>query len=81
MQGRRALSLRALSREYGLSREFLGELVRLGDLPALRRGRALLVLREDFESWWRSRAVRQTSHAEAVVERALARQESNGAAS
>ena len=73
-QHRDALSLRGLERRYGFRREFLGELVRDGVLPAQPRGRALVVLRSDFESWFRSAAERTRSHADGVVDRVLDRE-------
>lgn len=56
---RAALSLRGIGLEYGIARGFVSELVRMGKLPAIRRGRALLVLRSDFEKWWREEAASQ----------------------
>ncbi|MCP5060269.1 MAG: helix-turn-helix domain-containing protein [bacterium] len=73
---RAALSLRALAKEYGLSRGFLAELVNLGEIPAIRRGRAILVLRSDFESWWRAKAAQSRNRAENRVDEVLHRGES-----
>jgi hypothetical protein len=71
---RDALTLRGLGRAYGLDRHFLGSLVRRGELPALRRGRALLVLVSDFEHWWHSQAVSPDKLAEQVVAARLERE-------
>ncbi len=71
---RAALSLRALGRLYGLDRHFLGELVRTKQLMALSRGRSLLVLRSDFEDWWRRQAVSPDKLAEQVVAARLQRE-------
>lgn len=68
---RRALTLRGIEREYGISRHFAGRLVREGAFPALRRGRSLLVLREDFEGWWRRQARQLPGELERRVEEAL----------
>lgn len=73
-QNRDALSLRGLERRYGFRREFLGQLCRDGKLPAQRRGRALVVLRSDFEAWFRAEAGRTSSNAEAVADRVLERE-------
>ncbi len=69
---RAALSLRALGRLYGLDRHFLGHLVRTKQIPALARGRSLLVLRSDFEAWWHRQAVSPDKLAEQVVAARLA---------
>jgi len=71
---RAALSMRGVEREYGLSRVYLGELIRRGEIPGIRRGRAIRVLRADVESWWRREAARSTARAESVVERVLERE-------
>jgi hypothetical protein len=70
-----ALSLRALSREYGIDRSFLSGLVHSGQLPALRRGRRIVVLRADFELWFRRHAISTTAHAERVVQERIEREE------
>jgi hypothetical protein len=49
---RAALSCRAIEREYGVARSLPANLAREGVLPALRRGRSLLILRTDWETWW-----------------------------
>jgi hypothetical protein len=79
-QHRDALSLRGLERRYGFRREFLGELVRDGKLPFRTRGRSKLVLRADFERWFRAEAERTRTHAEAVVDRVLDRERKPSAA-
>lgn len=71
---RSALSMRGVEREYGISRVYLGELIRRGEIPGIRRGRAIRVLRTDVESWWRREAARSTAQAEAVVDRVIARE-------
>ena len=73
-QHRDALSLRGLERRYGFAREFLGELCRDGQLPYRTRGRSKLVLRVDFEQWFRAEAERTRSHADGVVDRVLDRE-------
>jgi len=78
----RALSLRSIEAEYGIGRAFVSQLVRGGVLPGIRRGKTVLVLREDWEQWWRTEAARQREaqgHAAAVVARRLAREEAKGA--
>lgn len=72
--GRAALSLRGVEREFGLSRPFVAELVRTGELAGIRRGRAIKVLRSDVEAWWRRQAERERSRAQAVVDRVLERE-------
>lgn len=71
--GRSALSLRGLERAYGYSRLFTSDLVKTGALPATPRGRAVIVLRRDFEDWMRRNAVRPTAHAERRVAEILER--------
>lgn len=44
-------------------RRWLGELVREGELPALRRGRAIVISMEDVQMWWRRTATRITPEA------------------
>jgi excisionase family DNA binding protein len=56
---RAALTLRGIEREYHLSLRYLSQLVRAGELPAIRRGRALVVLRTDLEAWWKRAALRR----------------------
>lgn len=68
-----ALSLRGIERRYGYSREYVGERIRTGEIPATPHGRALLVLVSDFEAWMRMHALRPSSAA-AAVERRLARE-------
>lgn len=68
------MSLRGLSRLYGYDRDFLGALVRDGEVPAVRRGRELRVLRSDFEGWMRRQAIHPREHAEAVADRVLERE-------
>jgi hypothetical protein len=63
-----ALSCRAIEREYHVSRSLPASLARQGVLPALRRGRALLILRADWESWWRT----QSAVAHDVIQRRVA---------
>lgn len=70
---REALSLRGINRLYGYSREYLGALIRAGELTATPHGRALKIFRSDFEAWMRSRALRSTSHAEERAARLLAK--------
>jgi excisionase family DNA binding protein len=72
---RSALSLRGVAREFGLGRAFLSQLVRDGQLPAVRRGRSLLVLRSDVERWFRIEGYRQARGVEGVVEARLEREE------
>ena len=71
---RRALSVRQISREYGVGRSFVSELIYLGRLPALRRGRTLLVLREDFERVFRELAAESADDAERRVDEVLGRE-------
>ncbi|MEB2343189.1 MAG: helix-turn-helix domain-containing protein [Deltaproteobacteria bacterium] len=71
---RATLSMRGVERVYGLSRAYLGELIRRGEIPGVRRGRAIRVLRVDVEAWWRREAARTTARAEAVAERVLERE-------
>ena len=71
---REALSLRGVERVYGFSREFVGARIRAGEIAATPHGRALVVLRSDFERWMRAHAVRPTAHAERRVEEILARE-------
>jgi excisionase family DNA binding protein len=68
---RAALTLRAIEREYHVSRAYLSALVRSGELPAIRRGRALVVLRSDLEAWWRREALRRLRTVDAAVEKML----------
>ena len=62
---REALSCREIERQYGVARAVPAGLARQGVVPALRRGRALLILRSDWESWWRQ----QSAIADSVIER------------
>jgi excisionase family DNA binding protein len=51
----RALSIRAIGREYGVSRDRVGEAIRSGELPAAPLGvRRFAILRSDFEAWLQS---------------------------
>lgn len=71
-KSRQTLTLRGVEREYGFARSFIGERVRAGEIPCVRRGRALCVLRSDFENWFRSQALRPAqSHAEGHAARLL----------
>ena len=74
-----ALSLRAIEREYGISREYVGALVHAGTIPALRRGRALIVLRIDFESWWHAECAKRQRPIDARIEAVLDREEARAA--
>ncbi len=71
---RASLTLRGVEREYGIARPYVSELVRRGEIPGIRRGRAIRVLRADVESWWRREAARTASRAEAVAARVLDRE-------
>lgn len=80
-QGREALSCRGVARTYGLGRAFVAELIRSGELPAVRRGRALLVLRSDVEAWWRRQATHpgaDREHVDSVVRDWLEREARTG---
>jgi hypothetical protein len=61
----RIMSLRRVASETQLSRRLLGEVVRAGQIPALRRGRAILVDVADVRDWWRSATAAQPTHAPA----------------
>lgn len=50
------MSLRRIERQIGISRLWLGNAVRCGDLPAVRRGPALLVDLDDLRDWWQAQA-------------------------
>jgi len=77
---RRGYTLRAASRAYGISRWTLAAAIRRGELPAARLGtHRLTILASDIESFLRRHAVRPTSHAEAVVEEVLRREEQRSA--
>ena len=72
---RAALSLRAIERDYGVSRRRAAEAIRLGELRAAVLGvRRYTVLRSDIEAWLCRHAVRRDGHAERVVEARLARE-------
>lgn len=73
-QDRDALSLRGIERRYGYAREFVSERVRKREIPAAPRGRALVILRSDFEAWMRQQALRPQARAEAVADRVLERE-------
>lgn len=79
-KNREALSLRGVEREYGFARQFTAKRVRAGDIPATPRGRALVILRADFEKWMRDHAIRPTSHAERRVAELLDRERKPSAA-
>jgi excisionase family DNA binding protein len=68
---REALSLRGIERVYGFAREYVSGLARSGELPAMRHGNALRILRADFEAWMRQRAI---SNAERRVAELLERE-------
>jgi hypothetical protein len=70
---RAALSCRAIEREYHVSRTYPASLIRAGLLPALKRGRALLVLRRDWEALWHVETD-AAANAQRIVERLLARE-------
>lgn len=72
---RQALSARAVSREYGISRETLVAAMAAGELRAARLGsRRYTILRRDLEAWLYGHAVRPSSRAEDVVTRRLERE-------
>jgi len=73
-----ALTCRAIEREYGVGRYVPAGLVRMGVLPALRRGRALLILRSDWESWWRRQAFEGAARVEPARRPLLASSPSGG---
>lgn len=75
-QERRALSLRAIQREYGFSRSFVSNLIAKGEIRGCRHGRAILVLREDFEDWFRNQASRSRNRTEDRVAEVLDRSSS-----
>lgn len=74
-QTREALSYRGIQRVYGYAREFVGEVVKRGEVPAAPKGRARMILRSDWEAWMRRHALRPREHAEAVADRVLEREE------
>ena len=54
----RALSIRGLTHEYGISREPIMAAVYAGDLTVARLSATrFVVLRSDFEEWLRSKAI------------------------
>ncbi len=73
-QTRAALSCRGVEREYGLARSTVADLVRRGEIPGIRRGRSIRVLRTDIEAWWRRTAAQSIADADRVVDRVLERE-------
>ena len=71
---RAALSYRGIERVYGYAREFVGEVVDRGEVPAAPKGRARLILRSDWEGWMRRQALGPQTRAEAVADRVLDRE-------
>lgn len=67
----RFASLRRAAAETGLSRHFLGQLVRMGALPARRHGRSIVVAIEDIDRWWRANSGPIASDDAAFVTRRL----------
>lgn len=76
--GQRAGSARAFAIEYNVDRRLICDEIRAGRLPASRIGlRKFLILRDDFERWFRSKRVRPSSFchgSEEAVSRRLARE-------
>jgi len=71
----RALTARAVAREYGISRDRVRAAIRSGDLPAARLGRrSYTLLRRDVEAWIERHRVEPRTVAERV-ERALIRED------
>ena len=78
MTKRVALTIRGINREYGVSREWISERIKAGELPASRRGkRRVEVLRRDWEALLRRYLIRQSADDHAFVAARLAQEQAS----